>query len=533
MLIMGYRNRRIACIVVLGGLGILAVICQQWILSARDDSTESQISDDLDVSRNVDAHEIKASSNSAKWLLSSVATKLATELPFSFVVQEEHVVIEDKSQHFRLKSDSNLERVDAVHEPSGQKHTLNVKTTTAMWSQEIKIMDKEPANIDWKQSLTDKQLPRESEDVDSRIKQENNNESNADKIGVSIQDSIDNNADDASLRNASTERANNENLLNGASDSKQGQDTGARGYDGGAGAGVGAGAGAGMYNMDADEFASNVLLEKPQHQLPTKPATLDVAMTASPTSKTTLVNVVCMSLYGSEPRYTFGAIRNAELVRQNFPGWQLWIYMESQSSSRFAPVPQDVIRRLVALGAELHYITPEDDFVPPMMWRFLVADDPSVDRFIVRDVDSRLTRRDAAAVSAWVKSGRAFHCVRDHPSHAGYAVSGGMWGGHASNLRTILRRSWASMMRGIADGYLDDMNFLNNVIWQHLTVERDVYCSDSVSCDRWPGAFPFPVTRRNFEHVGQVYDENDKGRHVDMQILRDTSENQNCIPNHL
>lgn len=29
-----------------------------------------------------------------------------------------------------------------------------------------------------------------------------------------------------------------------------------------------------------------------------------------------------------------------------------------------------------------------------MFWRFLVASDPSVDRYVIRDVDSRLNARD-------------------------------------------------------------------------------------------------------------------------------------------
>ena len=241
-----------------------------------------------------------------------------------------------------------------------------------------------------------------------------------------------------------------------------------------------------------------------------------------------LVNVVAMSLYGSELRYTAGVIRNAYLVRQNFPGWQLWVFIESPSSSKYPVVPEDVISRLVGVGAEVHYVSPDDDFIPPMMWRFLVADDAAVDWFIVRDADSRLTPRDAAAVASWMQSGRAFHCIRDHPSHSAYAVSGGLWGGRAPLLRLALRRSWASMMRGVAAGYLDDMNFLNSVIWPR--VERLAYCVDSVSCDRWRNAFAFPVARRGYEHVGQVYDEHDRPRNVDVQIMKHTLENRNCIP---
>jgi len=249
---------------------------------------------------------------------------------------------------------------------------------------------------------------------------------------------------------------------------------------------------------------------------------------SSKSSALGLVNVVAMSLYGSELRYTAGAVRNAHLVQQNFPGWKLWVFIESPSSSKYPPVPQDVIPRLVRLGAEVHYISPEDDMIPPMMWRFLVADDAGVDWFIVRDADSRLTPRDAASVAAWMQSDRAFHCVRDHPSHAGYAVSGGLWGGRAPQLRLVLRRSWATMMHGITAGYLNDMNFLNAVIWPR--VERHAYCVDSVSCDHWKNAFPFPVSRRGYEHVGQVYNEHDKPRNGDVQILKHTLENRNCVP---
>jgi len=241
-----------------------------------------------------------------------------------------------------------------------------------------------------------------------------------------------------------------------------------------------------------------------------------------------LVNVVSMSLYGSDPRYVNGAIRNAQLIRKNFPGWQLWVYVESSESSRYPAVPTEVINRLVDLGADVHYVTPQDDFVPPMMWRFLVADDPAVDRFIVRDSDSRLTRRDSASVAAWIKSGRSFHCVRDHPSHAGYALSGGLWGGRAPALRQLMRRSWAALMRGVDEGYLNDMNFLNNVVWPR--VEKVAFCTDSVSCDRWTGAVPFPVTRQGYEHVGQVYDENDVGRQGDIKILEQAGENRDCVP---
>lgn len=50
-----------------------------------------------------------------------------------------------------------------------------------------------------------------------------------------------------------------------------------------------------------------------------------------------------------------------------------------------------------------------------MSWRFLCAQDASLVRFIVRDIDSTLTARDRAAVNSWIAEGKKFHVIRDHP----------------------------------------------------------------------------------------------------------------------
>ena len=88
-----------------------------------------------------------------------------------------------------------------------------------------------------------------------------------------------------------------------------------------------------------------------------------------------------------------------------------------------------VVKRLYELGAEVKYV---NKTMGPMMWRFTVADDPDVDVFIVRDADSRLTTRDATIVADWLRqspeTAAVFHCIRDHPSHTRFPVSGGLWG---------------------------------------------------------------------------------------------------------
>jgi hypothetical protein len=97
--------------------------------------------------------------------------------------------------------------------------------------------------------------------------------------------------------------------------------------------------------------------------------------------------VISFGLYGAKHKYTTGAIRNAEMAETYFPGWVCRYYHTSD-------VPQEVLTKLKELGSELVPIPDGQGYVGGMFWRFHVAADESVDRYIVRDTDSRLNSRD-------------------------------------------------------------------------------------------------------------------------------------------
>lgn len=115
-------------------------------------------------------------------------------------------------------------------------------------------------------------------------------------------------------------------------------------------------------------------------------AKLVATIASFPLSKTEK-RVISFGLYGSKPKYTIGAIRNVELAQTYFPGWTCRFYVTSD-------VPKDVLEKLTTLGAEIREIPSGMGYASGMFWRFLVASDPSVDRYIVRDSDSRLNARD-------------------------------------------------------------------------------------------------------------------------------------------
>ena len=97
--------------------------------------------------------------------------------------------------------------------------------------------------------------------------------------------------------------------------------------------------------------------------------------------------VISFGLYGSNPKYTIGAIRNAELAKIYFSGWVCRFYVTQD-------VPEDILSQLRQLGSEIESIPPGKGYTSGMFWRFMVASDPTIDRYIIRDSDSRMNARD-------------------------------------------------------------------------------------------------------------------------------------------
>ena len=226
-------------------------------------------------------------------------------------------------------------------------------------------------------------------------------------------------------------------------------------------------------------------VEREQTELMTKPA--DVKCEGK--------CVVSYGLYGSDPKYTQGAVRNSELIHKVFPGWTARFYHRED-------VPEDILNQLRNNGAELVLMSrgsrTTNGAIAGMFWRFLVADDASVERFIVRDSDSRLNAREAHAVAEWMKSGKKVHTIRDHPNHD-RPLNGGLWGG----VRGCIPGGLAEEVRKFSNkqGYGGDLQFLNEVVWPR--VKHDQMAHDAYTCRKYPNSKPFPTKRPdNYQHVG-------------------------------
>ena len=140
-------------------------------------------------------------------------------------------------------------------------------------------------------------------------------------------------------------------------------------------------------------------------------------------------NIISFSLWGSNPRYLRGAIDNALARFYIYPDWVMRFYVDDS-------VPQEVCETLEKLGGQLIYEVSGQTIKQKLAWRFKVANDPTVGRFLVRDIDSVVNTREKRAVEEWIKSNYWFHIMRDWWSHTDLILAG-MWGGIANILPTL------------------------------------------------------------------------------------------------
>ena len=213
------------------------------------------------------------------------------------------------------------------------------------------------------------------------------------------------------------------------------------------------------------------------------------------------MKVIAFSLWGSNPIYTIGAIRNADLAKELYPEWKCWFYTGKSC-------PKKIVQQLKSRDNCLVIPMEDEGDWTGMFWRFLPASDPLVEVMISRDTDSRLNEREKEAVGEWITSYKAFHIMRDHPYH-GTEILGGMWGA---------KRGCLVDMKSLVDNYVKgdfwqvDQNFLRDVIYNKIK-------DDCMVHDEFFERKPFPSSRANKHFVGMAFDENDNPLHPEHMKL--------------
>lgn len=208
-----------------------------------------------------------------------------------------------------------------------------------------------------------------------------------------------------------------------------------------------------------------------------------------------MFKLISFALWGDNPKYTVGAVKNAKLAREFYPDWTCKFFLQED-------VKDEIGSQLVREGAIVQRVPGPADWTFSLN-RFRPFTYSWVSRFISRDCDSRFSAREAAAVKEWEDSGFLCHTMKDHPYHYSYPLLAGMTGFKNPALFDFEKE--LAKYRA-ASHYHHDQDFLRDVILP--------FYGHSVAFHGPPN---FTVARDPDRFVGQALNENDE---IDQEHLR-------------
>ena len=273
-------------------------------------------------------------------------------------------------------------------------------------------------------------------------------------------------------------------------------------------------------------------------------------------------NIVSFSLWGDNPFYGIGAIRNAETAQKYYEGWISRFYLGTD-------VPSETKETLESIpNTEVVVIDDEPNNWNGMFWRFYAISDPDAEFVIFRDTDCRLTNREAQAVGEWGRTDKCLHIMRDHPMHT-EPIMGGMWGVNAPSFMKKCREIWSDIdnapisMKDIIDGWISnekrrtemndtscfkeweydargiDQKFLRAFVYKlswsdsfiHDSFPQYNPFSGRFDYQRYPGlkemSTGFPTIRQDWnDFIGQIWDEDEHPNEESATFLKQRDE---CI----
>jgi len=204
-----------------------------------------------------------------------------------------------------------------------------------------------------------------------------------------------------------------------------------------------------------------------------------------------MAKIISISVWGNNPAYSIGAIKNAQIAQELFPDWICRIFVDGT-------VPTHYVEDMLKLpNVELAQV--EDESIFGAFWRFYSMFQSDDDIVLSRDSDSRLSEREVRCVNEWIESDKKFSIIRDHYPHYDWPMLAGMWGMKGKMEDHIL-----SLMEKYSQHhfYTSDQIFLKDVVWKDA--EKDSMIHGFLEVD-W-----MMETRDKMHFIGQGYNENDE-----------------------
>lgn len=207
------------------------------------------------------------------------------------------------------------------------------------------------------------------------------------------------------------------------------------------------------------------------------------------------IKVISFCLWGNIKKYTVGLIENIKLASILYPDWVCWVYIHEIS------VNQDYIEHLKTFP-NVKIILKKDEKIRStrfMLWRIEPILNENVERFISRDIDTRIQIREVLVVNEWIESNKTLHIIRDHPQHYP-KILGGMYG---VKCNTVLKNiDWIENIERFYSENgerSDDQHFLQKSLYEMFNHEKFRIIHDEIKKYEGLECKSFPV---KFEQNG-------------------------------
>ena len=199
--------------------------------------------------------------------------------------------------------------------------------------------------------------------------------------------------------------------------------------------------------------------------------------------------IISFSLWGDNPKYCVGVIKNILLAYKHFPGWIVHVYYDDT-------VPNEILDHIEYYNNTLLKERKEGFGA---FWRYEAMKPGTI--VISRDADSRLSLREKKIVDEWIESDKKLCVIRDHANHYEFPIMAGMFG-----VKEGLTKEIFDTMKGYTcnHNYLIDQIFLKNHVWP--AYENDCLVCGIKETDWMKESYN--NIGKNF--IGQTYTEKDE-----------------------
>lgn len=214
------------------------------------------------------------------------------------------------------------------------------------------------------------------------------------------------------------------------------------------------------------------------------------------------MNAVAFCLYGNNPKYLDGMLQNAWLMPRIYPGWECHCWTGND-------VPPAYVTALWKTGVTVHPM--EFGWRQRMFYRLIIHDIPGVERYLIRDADSRISMRERRCVDEWMRSDRILHTIHDHPYHI-RPIQGGMFGVWRGPFQSTPMCELIGGVWPMADTWGRDEEFLEHELWpllKHSVCEHGRANPIPAGEDEDPQAF-----------IGEIYRADGTPEHPEHRAMR-------------